>query len=82
MTLDETPLDVALQLFTTVEDNVTTFAAKSTTKPVVVVSLPQQPDRTQKRELHKLLVPIAFLFRGRDDIVRCLITIARIKRFS
>ncbi|CAI5728904.1 hypothetical protein KXD40_008497 [Peronospora effusa] len=68
MTVQVTSLDAALQLFTTVQDNVTNFAAKSTTKPVVLLFLPQQPDRKQKRELQKLLVPIAFLFRGRDDI--------------
>ncbi|CAI5734735.1 unnamed protein product [Peronospora destructor] len=82
MMLQVTSLDAALQLFTTVQDNVTNFAAKSTTKPVVVLYLPQEPDRKQKRELQKLLVPIAFLFRGRDDITLVQLSLSEITQSS
>ncbi|KAG6614843.1 GAF domain nucleotide-binding protein [Phytophthora cinnamomi] len=60
-----TPLDAALQLFASAQESA---AALSESKPVVALSLPQEPDRKQKRELQKLLAPLAFLFRGRDDI--------------
>ncbi|KAG7387997.1 hypothetical protein PHYPSEUDO_013249 [Phytophthora pseudosyringae] len=63
-----TPLDAALRSFTTTEHAATPFAAQSNSKPVVALSLPQEPDRKQKRELQKLLVPVVFLFRGRDDL--------------
>jgi hypothetical protein len=60
-----TPLDGALQLFAPVEE-----ATLSNAKPIVKLALPQEPDRKQKRELQKLLLPLVFLFRGRDDVVR------------
>ncbi|KAE9038240.1 hypothetical protein PR003_g5991 [Phytophthora rubi] len=60
-----TPLDAALQLFAPAQESA---AAQSKIKPVVALSLPQEPDRKQKRELQKLLVPLMFLLRGRDDI--------------
>lgn len=62
-----TPLDAALQFFAPAQESA---AAQSKSKPVVALSLPQEPDRKQKRELQKLLVPLMFLLRGRDDIVR------------
>ncbi|KAG1713300.1 hypothetical protein DVH05_001020 [Phytophthora capsici] len=61
-----TPLDAALQFFTS--ETSTQFADQSKVKPLVALSLPVEPDRKQKRELQKLLVPLVFLFRGRDDI--------------
>ncbi|KAF1785021.1 GAF domain-like [Phytophthora cactorum] len=57
-----TPLDAALQLFTSVQE--TEFATQSKTKAVVALSVPQELDRKQKRELQKLLVPLVFLFRA------------------
>ncbi|KAK1941434.1 Free methionine-R-sulfoxide reductase [Phytophthora citrophthora] len=61
-----TPLDTALQFFTS--ETSTQFADQSKVKPLVVLSLPVEPDRKQKRELQKLIVPLTFLFCGRDDI--------------
>ncbi|KAI9914055.1 hypothetical protein PsorP6_006429 [Peronosclerospora sorghi] len=64
------PLDTALGLFTRVKAHAADVAAPSMTKRAVVLFVPPNPDHKQKRELHELLVPVMFLFRGRDDIVR------------
>lgn len=54
-------LETTLQLFAT-------EPAAESASPVVALSLPAEPTRQQQRELQKLLLPIAFLLRGRDDI--------------
>ncbi|RLN77527.1 hypothetical protein BBJ28_00014923 [Nothophytophthora sp. Chile5] len=68
----ETPLSAALGLFASTEApaGLEALLKEEKNKPVVVLSLPQEIGRKQQREQEKLLVPLAFLFRGRDDIVR------------
>ncbi|CAH0518642.1 unnamed protein product [Peronospora belbahrii] len=68
MTLKLTPLDAALQLFITLQNTSTNIVVMSTTKPVVVLYVPQESDHKQKRELQDFLVPVMFLFHDRDDI--------------
>ncbi|RLN85790.1 hypothetical protein BBJ28_00019930 [Nothophytophthora sp. Chile5] len=63
-------LSAALGLFASAEApaGLEALLKEEKNKPVVVLSLPQEIERKQQREQEKLLVPLAFLFRGRDDI--------------
>ncbi|RLN45158.1 hypothetical protein BBJ29_003326 [Phytophthora kernoviae] len=61
-------LEIALQLFTPVQETAAQLAAQSTSKPVVALSLPEETGRKQQREQQKLLLPLVFLFRSRDDV--------------
>lgn len=64
------PMDAALQLFSTTHDEESQVATQSKIKPVILLSVPLVLDRNQKRELQNLIVPLVFLFRSSETLLR------------